>query len=81
MNDFEKYLLLSGIEIKKEIKTVLSHWSTIVKNQTPSLTQLNKSFADSFTGGKYIRGTLVKLGFEIFNSKKTKEIIKNCSCI
>lgn len=65
MNEFEKYLLTSAVGIKKEVKNILSEWSDIVENQTPSLKKINDLFLKSFDGGKYIRGTLVKLGLEL----------------
>lgn len=79
MNDFEKYLLTAAVEIKKEIKNVLSEWSLLVENQTPSLKKINDLFIKSFDGGKYIRGTLVKLGYQIAstsNSLNSPEILK-----
>lgn len=67
MNDFEKYLLTSGVEIKKEIRTILSEWTSVVENKTPALKKINDLFLKSFDGGKYIRGTLVKLGYDLYN--------------
>lgn len=75
MNNFEKYLILCAVEIKKEISSVLLNWTSTVENQTPALTDLNQIFVESFVGGKYIRGTLVKLGAEMAGVKNN-DIIK-----
>src|SRR6185503_200335 len=76
MTDFEKYLLTSAVEIKKEIKNILSEWSTNVSSLTPSLTGVNNIFIKNFSGGKYVRGALVILGSEITGNKKNKDTIK-----
>jgi geranylgeranyl pyrophosphate synthase len=76
MNNFQTFLSKSTIEIEQEVTRVLDEWSSVVSDKTPMLAELNDLFKQQFYGGKYIRGTLAKLGFEMTGGKTNNEILK-----
>lgn len=69
--NIKKYIKTSREEIEKELKSVLSMLGT-----SPKLHKEQKLFAERLQGGKYIRGTMVKLGYHIAGGKDNSSLIK-----
>ncbi len=67
--DFKSYLKISANEINKELDKFLKSWSREVEKISPKLISLNQEFADACSGGKRLRGALVKLGYEIAKNR------------
>jgi len=63
--DFREYLDKSAKEIEGEVEKILSQWLKEVEKTDKKLTPLAKAFIKACKGGKRIRGTLVKLGYEL----------------
>lgn len=76
MDNFTTFLTQSASEIEKELQKVFSNWHASVQKTTPSLTSLMALLSTTNTGGKYIRGTLVLLGYQLSKGKKNNEIKK-----
>jgi geranylgeranyl diphosphate synthase, type I len=74
--NFLDYLKFSAEEINRELIDFLNHWLEQSAQVNPKLTAFNQMFIDSCQGGKRLRGTLVKLGYELAGGKATDEIIK-----
>lgn len=74
--DFKNYLKSSAEEIEKELRIVLLKWNREVESVSPKLVELNNVFIRANEGGKRLRGTLVKLGYELAGGKNTREILK-----
>lgn len=76
--DFEEYLKSSIPKIDKQIELSLKEWKTEGKNISPKLVPLVNYFVNACSGGKRLRGVLVKMGFALTNTRYTDEIVK-CS--
>lgn len=63
--DFKSYLKIAAGEIEQKTEKILNDWLSEVEKISPKLVPLAKVFVDSCQGGKRLRGTLVKLGYEI----------------
>lgn len=63
--DFGKYLEQNAGKLDKQIEKILDEWIKEVEKIDKKLVPLGKAFIKSCTGGKRIRGTLVKVGYEI----------------
>ena len=74
--DITRYLKQTSQEIEKELNKFSKEWNDYIGRDFPDLRQVNLKFTESFFGGKMLRGTLVKLGYELFAEKKANEIIK-----
>lgn len=74
--EFEKYLKISRNEIIQQLDEILSHWSKQVEKEVPKLSSLIRLFNESISGGKMIRGTLVKLGYELAQSRSNEHILQ-----
>lgn len=74
--DFAGYLEQSAVEINREIETFFRGWEGEVKQASLKLLLLNQLFADASSGGKRLRGTLVKLGYEMAGASYALEILK-----
>lgn len=79
--NFQNYLKTAALEINQELELFLKKWHQEVLKLTPKVSDLNKSFIEANSGGKRLRGTLVKLGYEIAYGKllmanRRKEILK-----
>lgn len=74
--DFAGYLQTSAKDIETEIEKFFQSWNDCVSQVSPKLLDLSKLFAEYCEGGKRIRGTLVKLGFELTGTSFTPEILK-----
>src|SRR5260221_9685988 len=73
---FKAYLQKSSKEIEKALNKFSKEWSRYISKDFSDLENLNSKFIDSFYGGKMLRGTLVKLGYELFKREKNSAIIK-----
>lgn len=74
--DFQIYLKQSAAEIEKELRYFSTEWNDYIAEQLPHLKELNKRFTESLFGGKMLRGTLVRLGYELVQQKSTAAIMK-----
>lgn len=74
--DFQSYLKTAAAEINQELDRFFQKWSEEVEQASPKLVSLNKIFIEASEGGKRLRGSLVKLGFELTDSEYTPEILK-----
>lgn len=85
--NFSDYLKISAEEINLELDNFFQKWSGEVSSISPKLLALNNTFIQANIGGKRLRGTLVKLGYELArdstgrrddlqNDKLSKEILK-----
>lgn len=68
--NFQKYLEVSAEEINQELDNFFQKWSEEVLSCSSKLSDLNNSFIQANIGGKRLRGTLVKLGYEIAKNRK-----------
>jgi geranylgeranyl diphosphate synthase type I len=69
------YLNNSKEEIEKEISTVLRVWQREIKESNRKLLPIIQVLIDGMSGGKRIRGILVKLGYNLISQKHPPEII------
>lgn len=76
MDKAQTYLKQTSQEIEKGLNNFSNKWNKNIENYFPELLKLNKRFSESLYGGKMLRGTLVKMGYELGNGKLTKEILK-----
>lgn len=80
--DFEEYLKASKSEIDREIERFFDDWLKEVGEIDKGLYKIVKVFAQSCQGGKRLRGTLVKLGYELGmptaedGSQQTEDILR-----
>ncbi|MDP3973283.1 MAG: polyprenyl synthetase family protein [Candidatus Daviesbacteria bacterium] len=65
--DFRVYLQANAGKIDEAVDQTLSEWFEGIKKEYPKLIPLSLAFINACKGGKRIRGTLVKLGYEIAN--------------
>lgn len=63
--EFRKYLEQTSEKLEKEVQEILNQWLKEVEKTDRKLIPLAKAFIKANFGGKGIRGTLVKLGYEI----------------
>ncbi len=74
--DFKKYLQNSAKEIEKELLHIATLWKRENETELLEVNALTKRLTDSWIGGKMLRGTLVKMGFELATNKPSVSIIK-----
>ena len=74
--DFTTYLQISAKEIEKELIKFSKDWGKYVSQNVSDLQKLNTQFIDRLFGGKMLRGTLVRLGYELAGRKATIAIYK-----
>jgi geranylgeranyl pyrophosphate synthase len=75
-SDFQEYLQSSSGEIKKELTSYLSLWEEKTIKSSPDLQQPLNQFISRTFGGKMLRGTLVKLGYELITNTSAHSILK-----
>ncbi len=63
--DFQEYLKEAASQIEEESARFLQAWKREVEKVSPTLVPLTVTFIENCSGGKRLRGTLVKLGYEI----------------
>lgn len=73
---FKHYQKQAAQEIETELKNFSNNWHATITEQFPLIKNEHELFTASFFGGKMLRGTLVKLGFELTGAKATKAIIR-----
>ena len=71
--DFKIYLEKSAKELDREVAKILDQEIIKAKKIDEELIPLLEAFKETCFGGKRIRGTLVKLGYEL-TGKKSKQI-------
>lgn len=74
--DFQEYLKISSGEIENELTSYLSRWKKDYEKSTPELKEPMNQFISRIFGGKMLRGTLVKLGYELAVKNPTGSILK-----
>jgi geranylgeranyl diphosphate synthase type I len=73
-SNFQSYFEKSRRGIDASLQTTLREFLKEVKLTSPQILPLVEEFANSCTGGKRIRGSLVKLGCELSGGKPSKDI-------
>ena len=63
--DFKSYLKITADKIEREIEGILGDFRKEVNKINPKLIPLVDAFIEACQGGKRLRGTLVKLGYEL----------------
>jgi geranylgeranyl diphosphate synthase, type I len=63
--DFSNYLKASAEEIDQELQEIFKKWRTRAQDYNPKLNHLVEEAIEATSGGKRLRGTLVKLGFDL----------------
>lgn len=74
--DFKRYLQISALEINRELDAFFKVWRRGVNQTSTKLAALNNTFIESCQGGKRLRGTLVKFGFELTGNQSNADILK-----
>ena len=74
--DFSSYLKTAAAEINREIEIFFQKWREEVASVSPKISALSTAFSQANEGGKRLRGTLVKLGYELAGGSETAEIVK-----
>lgn len=77
--NFKDYLQNSAQQINAEMEKFFQDWSGEINSISPKLVPLSRVFINASEGGKRLRGSLVKLGYDIALSESTnneKEILK-----
>ncbi|MBU1000648.1 polyprenyl synthetase family protein [Patescibacteria group bacterium] len=67
--NFKRYLNKAAVEVDRELEKILKEQLKKAEKTDRKLISLVKAFTRSCRGGKKIRGTLVKLGYEIARGK------------
>lgn len=73
---FSNYLSTAAAQINKELTIFLAKWQNESAKDLPHIKPLLTQFAKTVNGGKSVRGTLVKLGYELSGSPVSKNIFK-----
>jgi geranylgeranyl diphosphate synthase type I len=66
----------SSREITKELQHASRKWRKSIGKKIPDIQNAHNAFIESLSGGKMLRGILVKLGYELICGSVNKEIIK-----
>lgn len=74
--DFLTYLKQSAEEIEKLTVSFKKDWDQEIAIVSPKLSPLTDIFTNAWEGGKRLRGTLVKLGYEIVTGQNNPEVLK-----
>ncbi len=72
--DFKRYLNETAKILDKEISKILDEWEKEVGKISPKLIPLAQAFIKACSGGKRIRGTLVRLGYEMTQTHLPGEV-------
>ncbi|MCL5411660.1 MAG: polyprenyl synthetase family protein [Patescibacteria group bacterium] len=78
---FNDYLKTSTEEITPQIINFFSTEEKNVLTLTPKIKNLYTIYSESALGGKVLRGTLVKLGYQLINPKFDPEILKVAAAV
>lgn len=79
--NFTQFLKSNSKILNQSLKKILSKWVKDQSNLDPNLSALAKAFKKVNFGGKFIRGTLVLLGYQLTSKKENPEIYKIASSI
>ncbi|OGE26402.1 hypothetical protein A3C26_01575 [Candidatus Daviesbacteria bacterium RIFCSPHIGHO2_02_FULL_39_12] len=71
--EFSNYLKHSAKSLEKEIQKILNLWFQEAQKIDKSLIPPTRAFIEACKGGKKIRGTLIKLGYELVRRPKGAE--------
>lgn len=74
--DFKTYLQTTSTEIDQALDKIFADWTAQTEQISSALSPIIKLFEDSSQGGKRLRGTLVKLGYELSGGTLNPEIAK-----
>lgn len=74
--DFKEYLENSARQINDQLDQIFADFLNEVKKEKPKLIPFALGLINSCKGGKRIRGTLVKLGYEIAGGFPNEDILK-----
>lgn len=72
--EFKKYLSQTARKLDREASTILLKWMKEAQKIDKGLVPLAKAFINACKGGKKIRGTLVRLGYELQMSNHKSKI-------
>lgn len=73
---FVSYLHRTASDIDRELTIFLHKWLSDVETIAPRLLPLARAFSTACQGGKRVRGTLVKLGYELAHGTASSKILK-----
>ncbi len=71
---FKNYLQTTAVDIENQINSYKSNWQTEIEVISPKLTDLVDVFITAWEGGKRLRGSLVKLGYEMSGAQPNTSI-------
>lgn len=71
---FETYLADTKTKIEQAQTTILSDWEKSVFTNSSQLTKITSHFLTAAEGGKRLRGSLVRLGYELAGGKNVDNI-------
>jgi geranylgeranyl pyrophosphate synthase len=74
--DFKQYIQKNKKPIEEEVIGSLTRWKTDIDLRVPLLKNMTELLLESNSAGKYIRGTLVCLGYDLFSTEKRRDIYK-----
>lgn len=80
-NTFRDYLRISAGKIEKELKIIANTQSKSTDKEFSEIIALQKSFTNFWFGGKMLRGTLVRLGYELVNKQSTETIFRPAAAV
>lgn len=75
-SNFQSYLNNSRKSVNDVLDEILKDCLKEVKKTSPQIYPMAEQFKNNCSGGKVIRGSLLKLGYELSGGKATKEIFK-----
>lgn len=73
--DFKSYLSSTAQDIEIRIDDYKADWIEEINKISSKLISLIGTFAEAWEGGKRLRGTLVKLGYEMYSEAPNKDIL------
>lgn len=74
--DFKTYHKQTSQALEKELMHFSREWHFSIQQHFPKLKEINQLFTTSFLGGKMLRGTLVKIGYELVQKQTSNAILK-----
>lgn len=74
--NFREYITKNQKSIQQEKERAIFLWKKSIDQQAPELKELSNLLIQSNSGGKNIRGTLVCLGYDLYEKKKLSDIYK-----
>ena len=72
--NFRNYLQSTALEIENQINSYKSNWQLEIEQISPKLVDLIDVFTTAWEGGKRLRGSLVKLGYEMSGGQPNTSI-------